>query len=622
MRRTGRVIIVFFLVFFCMAGLWLFQSFRESRVVKTKKEYRNVYITDVKQQKVEGIWRGQKKTWQLRSAVSKEKISGVADLIEEQGKVVKVRKKPDMIQGKILRIMDKKLQIENYGFVSLDAEFCVYHLKSDGIVTPGEVSELSVGESEAKYVAASGKICAVLLYEQKEKTANIRVILQNDKNHSYDFSSVTLSGTTGYTVVAGKKKTHFDASKKQKLTAQNVTEHIVVIPDTGGKIRVESVNKQYGHPEYRGIFEIDLVDKALHIINELPLEEYLYSVVPSEMPTEYQKEALKAQAVCARSYAIKQMAGKRLAALGAHVDDSVAFQVYNNLREDAASIAAVNETKGQVVFAENQVAETYFYSVSAGVSAGIKEVWFAKKDRSYLMPCVLLGDSRKTLDLQTTDNLANLKEEASMLSIHADEDKNINDLQLKKPIEIVSKDETKSYDTNSPWYRWRTTVSEKQLQQFISEKIKSRYEKNPTQIQTKQKDGTFFSTGQTELGEIKKVEILKRGKSGVAVMAQITGSKNTLRIYTEYNLRNLFGGEKLIYLRKDKKEVSGLSCLPSGYFTIEKKGDSYIFTGGGYGHGVGMSQNGANQMAAQGKKCEEILKFYFLGSILQYQKSV
>ena len=74
---------------------------------------------------------------QLRSAVSKEKISGVADLIEEQGKVVKVRKKPDMIQGKILRIMDKKLQIENYGFVSLDAEFCVYHLKSDGTDFPG-----------------------------------------------------------------------------------------------------------------------------------------------------------------------------------------------------------------------------------------------------------------------------------------------------------------------------------------------------------------------------------------------------------------------------------------------------------------------------------------------------
>ena len=152
----------------------------------------------------------------------------------------------------------------------------------------------------------------MLLYEQKEKTANIRVILQNDKNHSYDFSSVTLSGTTGYTRGCRKKRrAYFDASEKQKLTAQNVKEHIVVIPDLGGKIRVESVNKQYGHPEYRGIFEIDLVDKALHIINELPLEEYLYSVVPSEMPTEYQKEALKAQAVCARCYAHQADGGKK-----------------------------------------------------------------------------------------------------------------------------------------------------------------------------------------------------------------------------------------------------------------------------------------------------------------------
>ena len=83
-------------------------------------------------------------------------------------------------------------------------------------MTPGEVSELSVGESEAKYVAASGKICAVLLYERAEKTAKIRVILQNEKNHSYDFPNVCFSATTGYTVVAGKKKTHFDASEKQK----------------------------------------------------------------------------------------------------------------------------------------------------------------------------------------------------------------------------------------------------------------------------------------------------------------------------------------------------------------------------------------------------------------------
>ena len=68
--------------------------------------------------------------------------------------------------------------------------------------------------------------------------------------------------------------------------------------------------------------------------------------------------------------------------------------------------------KDRLFFSGNQVAETYFYSVSAGVSSGTKEVWFAKKDRSYLMPCVLLGDSRKTLDLQKESDFSKfLKDE-------------------------------------------------------------------------------------------------------------------------------------------------------------------------------------------------------------------
>ena len=62
--------------------------------------------------------------------------------------------------------------------------------------------------------------------------------------------------------------------------------------------------------------------------------------------------------------------------------------------------------------------------------------------------------------------------------------------------------------------------------------------------------------------------------------------------------------------------------LKSTNFEISKNNGKIKISVKGYGHGVGMSQNGANQMAAQGKKCEEILKFYFLGSILQYQKSV
>ena len=68
------------------------------------------------------------------------------------------------------------------------------------------------------------------------------------------------------------------------------------------------------------------MDKALHIINESPLEEYLYSVVPSEMPTEYQKEALKAQQYAPEVMPSSRWREKGRATLGAHVDDSVAFR--------------------------------------------------------------------------------------------------------------------------------------------------------------------------------------------------------------------------------------------------------------------------------------------------------
>lgn len=67
------------------------------------------------------------------------------------------------------------------------------------------------------------------------------------------------------------------------------------------------LKRGYENPSYLGNFEIVKRDAGLLVINELPLETYLCSVVPSEMPAAYPLESLKVQAVCARSYAIKQM---------------------------------------------------------------------------------------------------------------------------------------------------------------------------------------------------------------------------------------------------------------------------------------------------------------------------
>ena len=97
------------------------------------------------------------------------------------------------------------------------------------------------------------------------------------------------------------------------------------------------------------------------MVNELPLEEYLFSVVPSEMPASYPLEALKAQAICARTYAYGHMLRAGYPRYGAHVDDSTSYQVYNNITEADSTTTAVKETYGQMILTdEGTVANTYY----------------------------------------------------------------------------------------------------------------------------------------------------------------------------------------------------------------------------------------------------------------------
>ncbi len=581
MRRTGRVIFILILLVGSIVGMWLFQGWRMEKKKQTTQKISNVYITGLKEMELYGIDR-EKKSWALASTVTEQVKSGVADLILEENRVVKIICKPDKLQGKVLKIDDGFIQVEEYGKVALDDNFRLFHVSASGDVSVGKKEDLSVGYTDIQYVVAGGKICAALLGESQ--MANIRVLLSKGADSNYDMPEVVVSATSECEVTADGKTAVHPAGKKLAFQAKDVQNRVVIDTKGKGKIRLENIKRQYGVPEYRGIIEIEKVDKSLHIINEVNVEEYLYSVVPSEMPTEYPKEALKAQAICARSYAVQQMRGKRLAKYGAHVDDSVSFQVYNNLKEDEKSIQAVKETNNLIVSKNGKVVTTYFYSVSGGCSEGVKDVWFAKKDKSYL-PVKWQGEQARQMDLSEEKAFA----------------------------EFIKKAEA-CYDSSSPWYRWQTSQSVKAVGEQISSRLQKRYQVNPTQIQTKQGDGTYSSTGEVEIGALKEMKIIQRGQGGVARILEVEGSKHTVRIYTEYNIRYLLGNEKAIYKRKDKKEVAGLQLLPSGFFQFEKKGNMYYFTGGGYGHGVGMSQFGAKIMAEQGKNCEAILTFYFAGT--------
>jgi stage II sporulation protein D len=122
---------------------------------------------------------------------------------------------------------------------------------------------------------------------------------------------------------------------------------------------------------YRGSIQVDVTNRKLRAINVVGLEQYLYGVVPSEMPYSWHPEALKAQAVVARSYAL---AARKTGAFDLYPDTR--SQVYLGLdHEKPSTNAAVDATAGKVVLYDGQVAKTYFFSTSGGRTASSQDVW-------------------------------------------------------------------------------------------------------------------------------------------------------------------------------------------------------------------------------------------------------
>jgi len=121
-------------------------------------------------------------------------------------------------------------------------------------------------------------------------------------------------------------------------------------------------------------------------------------------------------------------------------------------------------------------------------------------------------------------------------------------------------------------------------------------------------------------GKIRKIEIAKRGAGGIAQELNIETEKATYKVLSEYNIRYVLCDEKSAVRKQDGSEIVPKTLLPSGFFVLDtvsgagKDGENvvgYTLTGGGYGHGVGMSQNGAKAMAKKGFSSYEILTFFY-----------
>lgn len=148
---------------------------------------------------------------------------------------------------------------------------------------------------------------------------------------------------------------------------QIYSDNIVLKPSTGGFISAKS-------KWYRGHLIIQNKNKKLTVINEVDLEDYIKGVVPSEMPSSWELEALKAQAIAARSYALANL-GKR-ASLGYDLKDTSEDQAYGGASaETSKTNKAVDETSGLVLTYNYKVVSAFYSASAGGQTVTAKEAW-------------------------------------------------------------------------------------------------------------------------------------------------------------------------------------------------------------------------------------------------------
>lgn len=443
------------------------------------------------------------------------------------------------------------------------------------------------------------------------KTQKIRVLLKTTgyKGNYHDSVKVIPSEDCILSILDNPKKTKILKAGKSFIFKDSSSwlkkGTILLSPKKNGKIKIGSIRRSCGDPSYRGTLELTKTKQGIVVVNELLLEEYLYSVVPSEMPVSYGIEALKVQAVCARCYAYSQLGSSAMEEFHADVDDSTSYQVYNNVAETQDSKKAVDATIGLVpVSKDKKMITAYYYSTSCGYTANIHDAW-EKEERK-----------EDKEDMETSGSNYNSYLIGKPQFIKSKEAEKSLDLSKEKNfLDFLKKETRQTYDSTFPWYRWTVSISSKALQDSIKENLEERQLANPSMVELIGKDivGEENNLEIKDLGEWKGIELVHRSMTGMVTCIKIIYSKGEILVYGEYNIRCLLSPGDAKIRRQDGSVISNLSLLPSSFFSMKKKDGNYVFIGGGYGHGVGMSQNGVKTMVEKGYTWKEVLKHYYQG---------
>ncbi|WP_258881646.1 SpoIID/LytB domain-containing protein [Paenibacillus sp. sptzw28] len=419
------------------------------------------------------------------------------------------------------------------------------------------------------------------------------------------------------------------------------------VPMTGAKVWLSTAGaagiklmERYNR-SYRGQFEVSGLNNKLTVVNEVPFEQYLYSVVGAEMPASWPTEALKSQAVAARTYALYQGFGFQVA----HVVDTTLSQAYGGIgSEKPATIVAVDATKGEVAMYNGKVIESVFSSSAGGQTADAKEIWGT--DIPYLKS-VQSPDQSSELGLYHWQRVVLPTGEVGYIREDLLEDTGQKS-PVGKPLMRVKGDGVKVrpipliQDNVEPVALANRGTIVVSLETVVQSNEMS-WVRGPFT------PGALLSLMQGKLqspvtAPIQTLEVSQSGTSGRPTELQVNGQRLNIK-YPDL-FRSILGGLPSTRFNIDemaRMTIAGsggrISSRPDtggalavtggeGQTTELNKGSLFImdgqgnmraattdtafrFVGSGYGHGVGLSQYGARGLAEQGYDYKYILQYYY-----------
>lgn len=417
----------------------------------------------------------------------------------------------------------------------------------------------------------------------------VRVGIGTSNFGKYQYDDITVFGT-GDTQVYDNRMliNNFGADKNIRITYKNgmfniynpennIPESVsgpIQITSNYGLLGITGLKRAGKQALYHGAFElVPNSPNSFNLVNMVEVEEYLKGVVPNEMPVTFGLEALKAQSVAARNYVLSP---RTKASPNYDVVDSVASQVYYGANtEKSLSNQAVKETEGIVAIYDWDLILAQYSSTAGGYTESYSNAFSDPKTKQFPSP-----------------DKPYLTAKADIIGL--------GPLNTEETASFYYKSHPDSYDIRSPYYRWEREWSAEELRNALQTTF-------PVQSST----GfikPLFNRGDI-LGNLKEIKVLRRGDSGKIIEMEIITDTQTYRIQKELVIRRL--------ITKDGKALPSANAVFDNIKDDDGNLKEIHVYGGGYGHGVGMSQFGAGFMGSElHKSFDRILQHYYSGITL------